>query len=139
MLPSWVESILIRSKYNRIKRICQCPLRIYHCLQNLSQFFILLEYENRMETDTMFCLPSLSNKPLMFLLLILGYLFGLEVGQAPGCCSLGCSSEHDSFHLKDYMHFALSAPCLAPHLCRTGFFLFFGSCLNTSLSQRRLL
>ena len=93
----------------------------YHCRQNLSQFFILLEYENRMETDTMFCLPSLSNKPLMSLSLILDYFFGLEVGQAPACWPVGYSSEHDSFHQKGCMHFALSAPCLAPHLCRTGF------------------
>lgn len=93
-----MEFILIHSKYNRIKRICQCPLCIYHCRQNLSQFFIFLEYENRMETDTMFCLPSLSNKPLMSLSLILDYFFGLEVGQAPACWPVGCSSEHDSFH-----------------------------------------
>lgn len=117
----------------------QGPLCIYHCLQNLSQFFILLEYENRMETDTMSCLPSLSNKALVSLSLILGYFFGLEVGQAPACRPVGCSSEHNSFHQKGCMRFAFSAPCLAPHLRRTSFFLSFGSCLNISLSEETSL
>ena len=134
-----MESILTHSKHNRIDRICQCPLCIYHCLQKLSPFFILLEYENRMETDIMSCLPSLSNKALMSLSLILAYFFGLEVGQAPACRPLGCSSEHNSSHQKGCMCFTLSAPCLALHLCRTGFYLSFGSCLNTSVSEETSL